>query len=215
MNDKSISLSIIMFVLSLLLFAVSSFAWFALSDAAKVDPFVVGVSKYDANIEIEIRKNSTLEADYQLFTSKSEIQAFLNNALPADQFDFRIKIQNLSTNLVSTNIYFNNILSANTSLDMRDVFLLVDGQIVVDGNTIQPTKKNLDETIIADQVLSLNRLSNYIDDNNTFTIYEELQLEVNDTIFITFSLAFDETTSDAIYQNGILSIQGLYIEFNN
>lgn len=213
MNHKSMSVSLIMLVLSLLLFTASSFAWFALSDAAKVDPFIVEVNEYEADIVFQISKNG---GEPQTLITQSEIAQFLANSVPSDYFDFVITVENLSSTHVSASIYFNDILSttSDNNYDMRDVFLITDGLLSVNAST-NPIPQN-DPTAVTKygQLLSNYRLSNLIDGSNDFMIIQEINIPIGAKVFIQFGLTYHETTEHIAYQGGILTIGGLYVVFD-
>lgn len=213
MNHKSMSVSIIMLVLSLLVFTASSFAWFALSDAAKVDSFIVEVNEYEADIVFQISKNGGTP---QTLITQSEIAQFLSNSVPSDYFDFLITVENLSSTHVTASIYFNDIISttSDSNYDMRDVFLITDGLLTINASTNPVPQNSTSPVTKYGQLLSNNRLSNLIDASNDFMIIDEIDLTIGQTVFIEFGLTYHETTAQMAYQGGILTIGGLYVVFD-
>lgn len=213
MNKKSMSVSVIMLVLSLLVFTASSFAWFALSDSARVDPFVVEVNNYEAEITFQISKNG---GPFLSKNTQSEIADFMSKSLPSDYYDFIIAIENASSTKVTASIYFNDITSQTNdpSYDMRDVFFVTNGSIKVSASTHPIIVNSSTPVTKHGQLLENHRLSNIIDASNDFLIIEELDVLLSQTVFIEFSLTFQSTTEDIKYQAGTLTIGGLYVVFD-
>ena len=213
MNHKSTSVSIIMFILSLLVFSASSFAWFALSDSARVNEFVVPVNEYAAKITFQVSKNG---GSPQTITTEAQMTAFLNNALPGDLFSFTVTIENLSTSEVNASINFKDITStnANSGYDMRNVFYLVNGTVTVQGSAITLPLNSTTPTTFEGQTFSNYRLSNLINGSQDMTIITGLEIPISQTVFIQFSIQFDSNTTKSEYQAGILRIASLLAIFD-
>lgn len=213
MNHKSTSVTLVMFILSLLVFSASSFAWFALSDSARVNEFVVPVNEYDAEIVFQVKKNG---GTFTTITTEAEMTAFLNDALPGDLFEFIVTIENLSTSSVQASIYFNDIASTNPNAgyDMRNVFYLVDGEITVNASTLDIPLNSTTPLIFQGQTFSDYRLSNLMDAGNDITIVTSINVPISQTIFIEFAIQFDPNTSKQEYQAGSLSIASLLAIFD-
>ena len=213
MNHKSSSVTLVMFILSLLVFSASSFAWFALSDSARVNEFVVPVNEYDAEIVFQVKKNG---GTFTTITTETEMTAFLNDALPGDLFEFIVTIENLSTSTVKASIYFNDIVSnnPNAGYDMRNVFYLVGGEITVNASTLDLPLNSTTPLIFEGQTFSDYRLSNLIDTSNDITIITNVNVPISQTIFIEFAIQFDPNTTKQEYQAGSLSIASLLAVFD-
>lgn len=213
MNHKSMGVTIIMFILSLLVFSASSFAWFALTDTSRVNEFVVPVNNYEAEIIFQVRKNG---GSYSTITTEEDMTAFLNNSMPGDLFDFIVTIENLSTSSVKANIYFNDVTNSNPNVgyDMRNVFYIVGGSISVNASAINLPLNSTTTLTFEGQTFSNYRLSNLIDVSNDITIITDVNIPISQTVFIEFSIKFDENTSKAEYQAGILSIASLLAVFD-
>lgn len=213
MNHKSMGVTIIMFILSLLVFSASSFAWFALTDTSRVNEFVVPVNNYEAEIIFQVRKNG---GSYSTVTTEEDMTAFLNNSMPGDLFDFIVTIENLSTSSVKANIYFNDVTNSNPNVgyDMRNVFYIVGGSISVNASAINLPLNSTTPLTFEGQTFSNYRLSNLIDVSNDITIITDVNIPISQTVFIEFSIKFDENTTKAEYQAGILSIASLLAVFD-
>lgn len=213
MNHKSMSVTVIMFILSLLVFSASSFAWFALSDSSRVNEFVIPVNNYDAEIIFQVKKNN---GSYVTINTEAEMTAFLNNALPGDIFDFIVTIENLSTSIVVASIYFNDITSnnPNSGYDMRNVFLLMDGTVSVNASANLLPLNSSTPVTFEGQTFSNYRLSNLIDGSHDITIITDVNIPINQTVFIEFKIQFDPNTSRQEYQAGILRIASLLAVFD-
>ena len=213
MNHKSTSVSLIMFILSLLVFSVTSFAWFALSDSARVNEFVVPVNEYNANITFQVSKNGGIP---QTITTEAQMTAFLKNALPGDLFAFSVSIENLSSSKVKASIYFNDITStnANSGYDMRNVFYLVNGAVTVQGSTNTLPLNSATPVTFEGQTFSNYRLSNLINQSQDITIITDIEIPISQSVFIQFSVQFDPNTTKSEYQAGILRIASLLAIFD-
>lgn len=213
MNHKSTGVTLVMFILSLLVFSASSFAWFALSNSARVNEFVVAVNEYEAEIVFQVKKNG---GTFTTITTETEMTAFLNDALPGDLFEFIVTIENLSTSSVQASIYFNDIASTNPNAgyDMRNVFYLVDGEITVNASTLDIPLNSTTPLIFQGQTFSDYRLSNLMDAGNDITIVTSINVPISQTIFIEFAIQFDPNTSKQEYQAGSLSIASLLAVFD-
>ena len=213
MNHKSMGVTIVMFILSLLVFSASSFAWFALTDTSRVNEFVVPVNDYEAEIIFQVSKNGSA---YSTITTEEEMTAFLNNSMPGDLFDFIVTIENLSTSSVFASIYFNDITSTNPNAgyDMRHVFYIVDGVVNVNGSINHLPLNSTTPLTFEGQTFSDYRLSNLIDVSNDITIITNINIPMTQTVFIEFAIKFDQNTSKQEYQAGILSIASLLAVFD-
>ncbi len=213
MNHKSMSVTVIMFILSLLVFSASSFAWFALSDSSRVNEFVVPVNNYEAEIIFQVSKNG---GTYTTITTEAEMTAFLNNAMPGDLFDFIVTIENLSTSSVVASIYFNDVTSdnPNAGYDMRNVFYIVDGVISVNASTLNLPLNSTTPLTFEGQTFSNYRLNNLIDASQDITIVTNVNIPISQIVFIEFSIQFDPNTSNQAYQAGIMRIASLLAVFD-
>jgi hypothetical protein len=213
MNHKSMSVTVIMFILSLLVFSASSFAWFALSDSSRVNEFVVPVNNYEAEIIFQVSKNG---GTYTTITTEAEMTAFLNNAMPGDLFDFIVTIENLSTSSVVASIYFNDVTSdnPNAGYDMRNVFYIVDGGISVNASTLNLPLNSTTPLTFEGQTFSNYRLNNLIDASQDITIVTNVNIPISQIVFIEFSIQFDPNTSNQAYQAGIMRIASLLAVFD-
>lgn len=213
MNHKSMGVTVVMFILSLLVFSASSFAWFALTDSSRVNEFVVPVNNYEAEIIFQVSKNG---GTHTTITTEAEMTAFLNNSMPGDIFDFIVTIENLSTSSVVASIYFNDITSTNpnSGYDMRHVFYIVDGVVSVNASANNLPLNSTTPLIYEGQTFSNYRLSNLIDVSNDITIITDVNIPISQIVFIEFSIQFDPNTSKSEYQAGILSIASLLAVFD-
>lgn len=213
MNHKSMGVTVVMFILSLLVFSASSFAWFALTDTSRVNEFVVPVNNYEAEIVFQVSKNGSA---YSTITTEAEMTALLNNSMPGDLFDFIVTIENLSTSSVVASIYFNDILSTNPNAgyDMRHVFYIVDGVVSVNASANNLPLNSTTPLTFEGQTFSNYRLSNLIDASNDITIITDVNIPISQTVFIEFAIMFDQNTSKQEYQAGILSIASLLAVFD-
>lgn len=214
MKDKTNVFLIVSLMLSMMVFLGTVFAWVSMSEHARLEAIVVQVSDYDSKIDLKVSKNGGSE---QIFTTQPELALFLSNSVPSDYFNFEISIQNLSSFNVSARIFFSQINSqtTNVSFDMRDVFLMIDGKIIID-DVDYPLLVNSTTPIVKfGQPLSNNRLSNVIDGQGNLAIAEALSVPKNELVVIKFGLLFQDITEDIGYQGGTLSIGALHVIFDS
>ncbi|HEY8445132.1 MAG TPA: hypothetical protein VIK94_03265 [Bacilli bacterium] len=210
-GNKKLFESIIFLCLTILLLITSTFAWFTFNQYADTNDIVVPVGNYNVNIEIEIKKN---DDDFLLIKSLENMQNILNNAVPNDIYQFKIKLQNKSNTRIYSILKMEEIKSMNCELDIRDVFYIVDGEVIVNGEVQKLEPKSNDEVTIVNQKVNLYRFNNLIDSYNDITLINNIPLEINEEATIEFKIKYDEETSHIGYQNGIFQIKGFFIYFN-
>jgi len=214
MNHKSTSVTLTMFILSLLLLTVTSFAWFAITNYANVDGFVVSVSDYEAEITFSIKKNG---GEAQILETESELQAFFANSFPSDYYDVEVIIENKSTTNVNADVYFEPItsLTSNVLYDMRNVFLIDNGTLSLNNQSVALSLASTDPITFDGQTLSMYRLNNLIDLNDRLSFTSGFELDQGQFLVIKFRLLFDPTTESKAYQAGQLKLGKLVVVLNS
>lgn len=208
--------SLIALIFASLLLASTIFAWISLRPEAELQEFVVNAGEYKLSLILELRKRNDWETgEFQECRTKAEIEAFFQNAVPNDSFDFRLRITNLSSFPILANIRMNNIesINVNEGFDMRNVFYLDDGCVYLNGEANFLDIHSEEEAIIHDQLLNLYRLNNLLKANN-LPLLEAVFLDLEETITVEFTLTYDHTTSHMLYQEGILNIDAIVILYD-
>ena len=184
MKNKTVQ-SIILLILTLIALASTVFAWFAITDMNRVEPFALNVSDYSMEL--------TLTINEQEANNKTQIDALLANAKPSDEFHFSLSItftgnvSNYQTNILLYKIETSPLLEA---------FYIKDGKVSIyygsEEQTITLANEYLDDLIDLDENIILASIS----------------FNPGDTKSIEFTLVFDELSE---VQSEILKINSIRI----
>lgn len=208
--------SLVALVCAVLLLASTIFAWITLRPTAEVQEFVVNAGEYKLGIKLELRKrNEFLNGEFTECRTREDIQEFFRNAVPNDSFDFRLTLTNRSSFPVKAKITLLNIQSSALpeGFDMRDVFYIDDGTVKLDGEEWQLAVNSEDEAELHGQTLNLHRLSNLMDGSSNILLLENVPLALEQAVVIEFTLTYDRTTSHMNYQNGVIGIDAILINY--
>lgn len=182
MKNKTVQ-SIILLILTLITLASTVFAWFAITDMNRVEPFALNVSDYSMELTLTINDEEA--------NNKQQIDDILANAKPSDSFVFNLSIKftgnvsNYETNILLYKIEESALLTE---------FYITNGRVRF-GEEVE------EELNFNDQ--SLNDLS--IDGNiNLATV----SFNPNETKTIEFTLVFNE---DSIVQGETLIINSIRV----
>lgn len=208
------SITLSMFVLSLLLLTVTSYAWFAITSSVGLDGFVVTVSDYQADITLNLKKNGGAA---EIIQTESEIQAFFANTVPGDYYDFEIIIKNESNVSVMADVFLDPVtnVTIDTNYDMRDVFYIDNGAVAINNQSLTLTPNNLDSVTIGGQTLNLYRVKNLINLQSKLILKSEQSLVEGELLVIKFRLVFDSNTALSAYQAGQLKLGKLVVVLNS
>lgn len=237
---KHVISSLAMFIASFILLIGVVFAWFTMTNETDIRPFSNSVVERDINIGLEYGING---GSYFSFDEPADINAFLNNMLPADMLNLRITVENtnaIGAEDMTIDIMLQNVRSSETDIvyNLTDFFYINQGKITVTwydnlidyaNNTpsqIQEITLNRFSSDVIDYMgypLEMDRLSNLMVRNwvNDEWVIEN-NIEILNTTFssgqflvIEFSIGFDPYTPDTGIglQNGELLIDGLYTFF--
>ena len=184
MKNKTVQ-SIILLILTLIALASTVFAWFAITDLNKVEPFALNVSDYSMELTLKINNEEA--------NDKQQIDAILANAKPSDEFIFNLSIKftgnvsNYETNILLYKIETSPLLEA---------FYIKDGKVSI------YFESEVDELELNNQYL--NELRNIEENIELATI----TFNPGDTKTIEFTLVFDELSE---IQSEILIINSIRI----
>ncbi len=123
--------SFIMFFMAFALFATVVFAWFTNTTENHIQPVNMDVMKRDVNLDIEYGKNG---GSYESFEDPAELNAYLNNSLPADYYSIRVTISNNNDVLTPdmlVELSLKNIRASETDLpyDLTNFFFIENANI--------------------------------------------------------------------------------------
>jgi hypothetical protein len=196
-----------------LLLVVTIYAFFTLSPQAEIQEFVTIVGSYELEVSLGVKKND--DEDFTTVATQEEIEAFFQNAVPNDTYIFRLYIKNISDFPITAQIKMINLSSTTEDEDfnMLDVFYLVDGLVYVDGSPYTNLTGDSEATEIHGQLVNPHRLSYLIDINHNLLLVSGLQLEIEEETVITFTLCYDQETSHSSYQEGIINMDAIQINF--
>jgi hypothetical protein len=200
MIKKRLSLSLIALVGSVLLFIVTSFAWFTVSEIVSIGGINNALRDEDVEVEIfvstdGINYNLTTEIDFQ-------------NQMPGDVVYYRVDITNNNQENISSQVSMygfadeltdelgddTNLLAGNSLVDV----ILVDVSNSVNANTIE------DQTL-ASLLSSPNKVSANV------VLVETMVIASTTTESVYFSLTFSGTAGND-YQNLALSIDNIFVQ---
>lgn len=213
MRSKKLIGSFLSFAFTILLFTASIYAWFTLSSSTSVDEIVLNVTDLKADIKLEVKKNN---GEFIELKTKDDFAMMFHNALPSNRFRFRLTIVNESSRETSLKIVLNDIYSDNVEedYDMRNVFYIEDGRILLNNNSeifLEPNNDVLDP--IYEQELNLFNFNNLII-NNDIVLLENYAYAIDEELVIEFIIFYDQNTSQVGYQTGKLNIGSINI-YNN
>lgn len=199
-----------------LLLASTIFAWISLRPEAEIQEFVVNAGEYKLGIVLELRKRNEWETgEFQTYQTKAEIAALFQNAVPNDNFDFRLKITNLSSFQIETDVILLNVTSENASdgSDMRNVFYIDEGKVNLNGSPRTLNVKSSEPEYAHEQELNLYRLNNLLNEEGGINLLQDVFLDLEATITVEFTLTYDKNTSHSSYQEGVLNIDAIFIRY--
>jgi hypothetical protein len=210
MEKHKIVLSIASLFLSIVIFMVSVFAWFTLTDISKVNEVDVPVGQYDAEITLEVKKN---DLNFVVINNQLSMLQVFTNAVPSDTFHFRLTIENTSSLDTHVAVSIINPVSSNVidPFSKLDVFYIDQGQILVDSVPTTLVPNNITPYIVAGQEMNLYRLSNLVNNIGNLLLVSGEQIATNESIVVEFILIYDQNTSNQVYQNAILNIDFIRI----
>ncbi|HHU55146.1 MAG TPA: hypothetical protein GXZ48_00450 [Acholeplasmataceae bacterium] len=210
-GNKKLIESVIFLALTVLLLITSTFAWFTFSNQADVEDLVIPIGNFEVDVNITISKN---DGDPIAVSTAEDMYTIFNNAVPNDKYEFNINIKNQSNTKVLIILRMENIESVNSTLDIRNVFYIAEGNVLANGQATKLEPNSTEEEIVHGQVLNLYRLNNLTDHNNSITLYKDYPLEIDEEVNFTFTIFYDHTTEHIGYQNGMFRIKRFYIYFN-
>jgi hypothetical protein len=204
MFRNKMSLSILAFAGSIILFIGATFAWYTLTQNIFVDPITQTVVNLDASAGLELSPDG-VEYD----TTSSVIT---QNRVPGDTVYYRIEIENTGTVDLSLRIRFEGFLiTANNPLKDISNFL---NNVNLTEVIIMSASNNMNSDSIQEQYLSylIGTLPPGIElEDATITLFSNILVPVGESVIVLFDLTIDSSAGNQ-YQNLQLSIDKIVIE---
>lgn len=181
------------------------FAWSTISDTTNMEFIELNVGSSVVETYLYIQKNDGEESQV---STPEDISNVLNLGIPSDNYQFRLTLQNNTSEVKSVNIKFKNMqnFSVIPEADIRDVYLLVDSLVTFKGVDIPvvPTGPTSPATGYEGQPLKYNRFKNYLDANNDMILLSDGVLNPNETVDFVFNVIFDWDITNSAYTGSIL-----------
>lgn len=219
---NNLKLIISFFVLSLITLVSSVFAWVNISKITNLKGPGGNIGDYTDLVTFEVKRLSKPELGYEEIVDNLDMMRVFGETKPGEAYTFRIKINNNNVHAFDffaniSNIGNNYSYGGNEDFDIREVFYIDNGEIII---------KDSDENEIADmqdynalnprpgnnQQLNHYRLSNLMDeDNNSIALILPYTILPGESITIEFTLVYDPNTVDIGYQYNRLTFDGIYL----
>lgn len=212
MGKRNFFSLILPFALSIILLTAVVFAWMTLSQNASIDDFLSISSDYDTEVDLYVGKNGT---KFESIKTKEDVERIFINTVPGDEYFFRLKIKNKSTEKIKVTIKMEDISSSKNEVgyDMRDVFYIKDGKIIINeniNNVIVLPVNSEEDSLVNDQILNKYNINNLIQ-NNVIILVDEYSLQIEAEFFVDFIIVYDENTSSANYRNESLILNSIKV----
>ncbi|TNF07262.1 MAG: hypothetical protein EP317_05120 [Bacillota bacterium] len=128
---KNLVKSFVMFFIAFALFTTVVYAWFTNTTTNEVQPVNVDVMRRDVELDVEYGKNG---GSYTSFDEPADLNAYLQNSLPADYVNIRVTIKNNNDILapdMQVELSLKNIRSTISDLpyDLTNFFFLENANI--------------------------------------------------------------------------------------
>lgn len=213
MEKRQLIASAVTFFAAMLIMVATVFAWFTLTNVARTRDVTVPVGEYDAELLLEVSKN---EGDFVIIDSPTSMSALFSNAVPTDQFAFRLTITSLTDTpaLMRIELAALSNVSDDPLIDMRNVIVLENGEVSLNGTASFITPNDLTPVTLFDQTLADFRLANLLNHNQTVTLAEGEVLPALTTRVLEFTLVYDANTSEKGYQEAQLLISAIRVFFS-
>lgn len=108
MKSRSLLITFIYFLMTLILLVTSAMAWISLSSKVETGDIFGNISNYDTIRSFKVKKNDAIGLDennpkykdvifedgYAIINTINDMHVFFGETVPGDYFDFKIKIEN-------------------------------------------------------------------------------------------------------------------------
>lgn len=204
---------IIILIITLASLVGVTFSWILIQNSLNADNLLVITESKNITLTVEVKCNN--EA-YKTVETKNEYIAMFYNAKPSDNFAFRLSIKNVGNIAATTSLSFVNITNMYVDDSYYDITVDENG---INVKTLKDDVPNLLEWYNIDEV-KLTRtattstvldkpLSELIDANNNWYLYNSQVINVNETLIVEFNMSYDENSTiqgininvDSIYVN--------------
>lgn len=219
--------AIILLILSLIMLASATFAWMNMSKVGKIDGIDSNIADFSNLITFYVKRKGA--EDYTSILTIEEMDDVFGDTRPGETYEFKVVFNNTTGAMRSFVVELKDILSEyhgedSQDFDLRDVFYIDQGHVNVnyyDIETGQLTNSLPTHTIQVEsaetvykheQELNLYRLSNLTKStNNNLVVSNLVDVNNNQRVEVVFTLVYDPTTENILYQYNKLTFSGIYI----
>lgn len=213
-------------VLSLITLSVTIFAWVNMSQVSKSGPVNTDVTDFTNLIVFHVKRKDGVE---YLIEDIEDMHEVFGDTEPGETYTFKFVIDNTTSGTRSiildlrgvktTDVYNNEV----TDFDLRDVFYINQGQIVISryigenlmSEVTQVIPKNSEDIVVTPDGQTLNdyRLNNLINvsEKNIILTPTIVDIIAGERVEIVFTLVYDQDTTNIKYQDNMLNFLGIYI----
>jgi hypothetical protein len=200
-----------MFLISTFVLLVGTvYAWFTLGKENEVSfiEFNIG-GNVDVETFLYVKKNDGPEV---IILSQEDLSNILALGIPSDDYQFRLKLKNNSSNNQTVSIMLLNMTSYNVieDADIRDVYLLKDSKVKYGSTDITLTPSVGPTTGYLNQPLNQYRLTRYLDASDNMNLISNASLLALETVDVIFNIKFDSGIYCSAY-TGYIEIEKLLI----
>lgn len=217
--------AIVFLILSLVMLFSTAFAWFNLSKVGNIGSIDSNITDFTNLIDFYVRRNDAEEFIY--ISNIIDMHDTFGDTEPGETYEFKVEFKNHTGSDRSFIVEIKDIITnyiGSQDHDLRDVFYIDEGKIFVSYHDlltniqIGSTTENTLDIISTDIVNKYNqdlhdyRLNNLTKSlNNNVVIAQIPQLPDDQKAVVTFTLVYDPTTKDILYQYNQLKFSGIYI----
>jgi hypothetical protein len=204
MFRNKMTLSILAFAGSILLFVAATFAWITFEIFVEVDPITKTVVNIDASAGLEV---STDGIEYDVAQS-----VVTQNRVPGDIVYYRLEIDNTGDVLINLRIQFQGFLST-VNDPLKDDTNFENGMTLVDIIRVSATNSlnsdEVDNLLMSDLIGPLPIGVTY--ENASLLLFNGIPVPVGTSVVIIFTFTISETAGND-YQNLKLSIDNIIVD---
>lgn len=219
--------AIIFLILSLVMLFSSVFAWFNLSKVSDISGIDSNIANFSNLVTFWVKRSN--DEDYIEIETIHDMHSVFGDTKPGESYEFKLEIKNRTGSTRSFLVELKNILTVYFSeetkdYDLRDVFYILDGLVNIsiydfeeEPNLIEErdsiTVQTISEDVVFkhDQELNKYRLNNLIVSNNNVMVSNYIDVLDETKAIVTFTLVYDPTTKNILYQENMLQFDGIYI----
>lgn len=161
----------------------SVYAWFSIGETTKTDFLELKVGKRVVDAYLYVAKNVEDQGDY--IVDQEQMIEILEEGIPTDFYTFTIKLINYTGGDVEISLRLLGIyyVSEVPGMNILDIYTIKDGLVMFGDVEVYLTPNSLDDVYQPGYendpggLLSIYRIANLIDSENTVTLFENMIME--------------------------------------